>query len=96
VILATGYERRSHRDLLAPLQGYLQDFSVERDYRAWQRRAAGAGVPAGLLRNQPRPERHLAVGAAGRAAEIGESLYQALAQRRGRAPHAAAIALTRA
>jgi hypothetical protein len=34
VILATGYERRSHRDLLAPLQGYLQDFSVERDYRA--------------------------------------------------------------
>jgi L-ornithine N5-oxygenase len=33
VILATGYERRSHRDLLAPLAGYLEDFSVDRNYR---------------------------------------------------------------
>ncbi|TBV11409.1 lysine N(6)-hydroxylase/L-ornithine N(5)-oxygenase family protein [Stutzerimonas kirkiae] len=34
VILATGYERRSHKDLLAPLEGYLQDYQVDRDYRA--------------------------------------------------------------
>lgn len=33
VILATGYERRSHRELLAPLQGYLDDFSADRNYR---------------------------------------------------------------
>jgi L-ornithine N5-monooxygenase len=33
VVLATGYERTSHRHLLAPLADYLGDFSVERDYR---------------------------------------------------------------
>ena len=33
VILATGYERTSHRRLLAPLAEYLGDFSVERAYR---------------------------------------------------------------
>lgn len=33
VILATGYERRSHRELLAPLKDYLQDFRVDRDYQ---------------------------------------------------------------
>lgn len=33
VILATGYERRSHRELLAPLKDYLYDFRVDRDYQ---------------------------------------------------------------
>ncbi|KRV64066.1 lysine N(6)-hydroxylase/L-ornithine N(5)-oxygenase family protein [Pseudomonas citronellolis] len=33
VILATGYERNSHRELLAPLQAHLGDFRVDRDYR---------------------------------------------------------------
>lgn len=33
VILATGYERRSHRELLAPLKDYLDDFRVDRDYQ---------------------------------------------------------------
>ncbi|MCP8466322.1 SidA/IucD/PvdA family monooxygenase [Pseudomonas sp. ZM23] len=33
VILATGYERKSHRELLAPLQDYLGNFEVGRDYR---------------------------------------------------------------
>ncbi|PAA00200.1 lysine N(6)-hydroxylase/L-ornithine N(5)-oxygenase family protein [Pseudomonas fragi] len=33
VILATGYERRSHRELLAPLKDYLDDFQVDRDYQ---------------------------------------------------------------
>lgn len=34
VVLATGYERNSHRELLAPLHDYLQDYQVDRDYRA--------------------------------------------------------------
>ncbi|MCS3472373.1 L-ornithine N5-oxygenase [Pseudomonas sp. JUb42] len=34
VILATGYERRSHRDLLAPVEQHLKQFDVDRHYRA--------------------------------------------------------------
>ncbi|OLU26319.1 ornithine monooxygenase [Pseudomonas sp. PA15(2017)] len=34
VILATGYERQSHRRLLAPLQVYLPGLEVDRNYRA--------------------------------------------------------------
>lgn len=34
VILATGYERRSHQDLLAPLANYLHGLEVDRNYRA--------------------------------------------------------------
>lgn len=33
VILATGYQRSSHRELLAPLADYLGDYQVGRDYR---------------------------------------------------------------
>jgi L-ornithine N5-oxygenase len=33
IILATGYERTSHRRLLAPLAEYLGDFTVDRNYR---------------------------------------------------------------
>ncbi|MGO4155490.1 lysine N(6)-hydroxylase/L-ornithine N(5)-oxygenase family protein [Cupriavidus sp. YAF13] len=33
VVLATGYERESHRRLLEPLARYLGDFSVDRNYR---------------------------------------------------------------
>ncbi len=33
VILATGYQRSSHRELLAPLKDYLGDYEVGRDYR---------------------------------------------------------------
>lgn len=33
VILATGYERQMHRQLLAPLAEYLGDYNVDRDYR---------------------------------------------------------------
>lgn len=33
VILATGYQRSSHRELLAPLKDYLGDYEVDRDYR---------------------------------------------------------------
>ncbi|MNC27874.1 L-ornithine 5-monooxygenase [compost metagenome] len=33
VVLATGYERQMHRKLLAPLEEYLGDFEVDRNYR---------------------------------------------------------------
>lgn len=33
VVLATGYERQSHRQLLEPLASYLGDYQVGRDYR---------------------------------------------------------------
>ncbi len=33
VVLATGYERQMHRQLLEPLAPYLGDFDVDRDYR---------------------------------------------------------------
>lgn len=33
VVLATGYEREQHRDLLEPIASYLGDFSVDRHYR---------------------------------------------------------------
>ncbi|MEN2397404.1 lysine N(6)-hydroxylase/L-ornithine N(5)-oxygenase family protein [Pseudomonas halotolerans] len=33
VVLATGYERQMHRTLLAPLEQYLGDFEVDRNYK---------------------------------------------------------------
>ncbi len=33
VVLATGYERQMHRQLLAPLEEYLGDFEVDRHYK---------------------------------------------------------------
>ncbi|WP_136475486.1 lysine N(6)-hydroxylase/L-ornithine N(5)-oxygenase family protein [Pseudomonas sp. DG56-2] len=33
VVLATGYERQMHRQLLAPLDDYLHDYEVDRSYR---------------------------------------------------------------
>ena len=33
VVLATGYERDSHKDILAPLNKWLKDFEVNRNYR---------------------------------------------------------------
>jgi len=44
VILATGYERNSHRELLAPLKDYLGDFEVGRDYRLQADPRLHAGV----------------------------------------------------
>ena len=98
VILATGYERRSHRDLLAPLQGYLQDFNVERDYRALSSGELQAPVYLqGFCETSHGLSDTLLSVLPSRAAEIGESLYKALAQHAEAVPlHAAAIALTRA
>jgi len=44
VILATGYERTSHRRLLAPLAEYLGDFRVDRNYRVRATAPFEAGV----------------------------------------------------
>jgi L-ornithine N5-oxygenase len=44
VILATGYERKSHHALLAPLAEYLGDFEVERNYRVRAEPKLKAGV----------------------------------------------------
>ena len=44
VILATGYERTSHKTLLAPLADYLGDFDVERSYRVRATPNLKAGV----------------------------------------------------
>lgn len=44
VILATGYERQMHRQLLAPLAEYLGDYSVERDYRLATDERCKAGI----------------------------------------------------
>ncbi|WP_277964329.1 SidA/IucD/PvdA family monooxygenase [Pseudomonas sp. RIT-To-2] len=85
VILATGYERRSHQDLLAPLAGYLHGLEVDRNYRALAHGELQApvflqgfceathGLSDTLLSVLPM-----------RSAEIGEALYQAL-----NIPHAA-------
>lgn len=44
VVLATGYERQSHRELLAPVQEYLQGFEVDRDYRLLTDERCKAGL----------------------------------------------------
>jgi L-ornithine N5-oxygenase len=44
VVLATGYERQMHRKLLAPLEAYLGDFEVDRNYRLITDERCKAGI----------------------------------------------------
>ncbi|MDH4580527.1 ornithine monooxygenase [Pseudomonas sp. BN415] len=44
VILATGYERKSHKTLLAPIADYLGNFEVDRSYRVRAKPNLKAGV----------------------------------------------------
>ena len=44
VVLATGYERQMHRQLLAPLAAYMGDFEVNRDYRVVTDERCKAGI----------------------------------------------------
>ncbi|MCO8165748.1 lysine N(6)-hydroxylase/L-ornithine N(5)-oxygenase family protein [Pseudomonas sp. 21LCFQ010] len=79
VILATGYERRTHRSLLASLEDHLKGFEVDRDYRALASPAlhapvflqgfceASHGLSDTLLSVLPM-----------RSEEIGKALYKAL------------------
>ncbi|QBF27501.1 ornithine monooxygenase [Pseudomonas tructae] len=79
VILATGYERRSHRELLAPLQEHLQDFEVDRNYRALSTPQLNAAVYLqGFCENSHGLSDTLLSVLPVRAAEIGQSLYQTL------------------
>ena len=44
VVLATGYERQMHRKLLAPLEQYLGDFEVDRNYKLITDERCKAGI----------------------------------------------------
>ncbi|VVO37595.1 L-ornithine N(5)-monooxygenase [Pseudomonas fluorescens] len=44
VVLATGYERQMHRKLLAPLEAWLGDFEVDRNYRLLTDSRCKAGI----------------------------------------------------
>ncbi|MDF0729436.1 SidA/IucD/PvdA family monooxygenase [Pseudomonas entomophila] len=44
VVLATGYERQLHRELLAPVQEYLRDYEVDRAYRLLTDERCKAGL----------------------------------------------------
>ncbi|WP_369986949.1 lysine N(6)-hydroxylase/L-ornithine N(5)-oxygenase family protein [Pseudomonas xanthosomatis] len=89
VILATGYERRSHRELLAPLQQHLQDFEVDRDYRALASPEFGASVYLqGFCEASHGLSDTLLSVLPARAQEIGQSLYQHLGKHASNAPAA--------
>ncbi|MDD0977472.1 lysine N(6)-hydroxylase/L-ornithine N(5)-oxygenase family protein [Pseudomonas fontis] len=95
VILATGYERRSHRELLAPLQQHLQDYVVDRNYRALASPELQAAVYLqGFCEASHGLSDTLLSVLPARAAEIGQSLYQSLA--RAKAGTRDAVALTSA
>ncbi|WP_434768345.1 lysine N(6)-hydroxylase/L-ornithine N(5)-oxygenase family protein [Pseudomonas triticicola] len=44
VVLATGYERQMHRKLLAPLEEYLGEFEVDRNYKLITDECCKAGI----------------------------------------------------
>ncbi|MNT37266.1 L-ornithine 5-monooxygenase [compost metagenome] len=95
VILATGYERRSHRELLAPLADYLEDFSVDRNYRVLASPDLQASVYLqGFCESSHGLSDTLLSVLPTRAAEIGRALYQDLEQLHEKPQ--AAVALTRA
>lgn len=89
VILATGYERRSHRDLLAALEPYLQNYEVDRDYRALGQPSLRAGVYLqGFCETSHGLSDTLLSVLPARAAEISQSLYQHLGKVREPRPAA--------
>lgn len=79
VILATGYERRSHQTLLAPLAEHLQAFAVNRDYQCLANHGFKAAVYLqGFCEASHGLSDTLLSVLPIRAREIGESLYQTL------------------
>ncbi|MFP5424631.1 MAG: lysine N(6)-hydroxylase/L-ornithine N(5)-oxygenase family protein [Gammaproteobacteria bacterium] len=90
VILATGYERRSHRELLAPLEGYLDDFSADRNYRLLASPDLQASVYLqGFCETTHGLSDTLLSVLPARAAEIGQALYKDLARQGNAQPLAA-------
>lgn len=79
VILATGYERNTHRELLTPLEGYLQDYSVDRDYRVLASPHLKAAVYLqGFCENTHGLSDTLLSVLPMRSQEIGKALYRSL------------------
>ncbi|MFI7856560.1 MULTISPECIES: lysine N(6)-hydroxylase/L-ornithine N(5)-oxygenase family protein [Pseudomonas] len=92
VILATGYERRSHRELLAPLADYMQDFAVDRHYRVLSSPDMQACVYLqGFCESSHGLSDTLLSVLPSRAAEIGQALYRDLAHQRGTTQPAVAL-----
>ena len=90
VILATGYERRSHRELLAPLEGYLDDFSADRNYRLLASPDLQASVYLqGFCETTHGLSDTLLSVLPARAAEIGQALYKDLTRQGNTQPLAA-------
>ena len=79
IILATGYERRTHRSLLAPLEKHLLAFEVDRDYRALASPALLAPVfLQGFCETSHGLSDTLLSVLPMRSEEIGKALYRAL------------------
>lgn len=80
VVLATGYERRSHFDLLAPLKSHLHDFGVDRSYRLMADHTLQSPIfLQGFCESTHGLSDTLLSVLPIRAAEIGMALYQCLA-----------------
>ncbi|WP_028694083.1 lysine N(6)-hydroxylase/L-ornithine N(5)-oxygenase family protein [Pseudomonas cremoricolorata] len=92
VILATGYARSSHRELLAPLAEYLEDFTVDRNYRAVARPPLQAAVYLqGFCESSHGLSDTLLSVLPARAAEIGQALFQDLGRHLERRSPAVAL-----
>lgn len=79
VVLATGYERKTHRTLLAPLERYLQDYSVDRHYRVLASPELKAAIYLqGFCEDTHGLSDTLLSVLPARAEEIGRSLYRIL------------------
>lgn len=82
VILATGYERRSHHDLLAPLKSHLSDSRVDRNYQLITDPVLRAPIYLqGFCESTHGLSDTLLSVLPNRAEEIGKALYQVLAKR---------------
>ncbi|WP_423194293.1 lysine N(6)-hydroxylase/L-ornithine N(5)-oxygenase family protein [Cupriavidus sp. H18C2] len=93
VVLATGYERESHRRLLAPLADHLGDFSVDRNYRV--QASAELPVPVylqGFCQSSHGLSDTLLSVLPVRAEEIASAIHDALHAGRGWTPQSAAAA----
>lgn len=79
VILATGYERRAHNELLAPLLPQLRDCAVDRDYRVLASDNLKAAVYLqGFCESSHGLSDTLLSVLPMRSAEIGRALYRSL------------------
>lgn len=81
VVLATGYERQLHRHLLEPLNEYLGDFEVARDYRIKTDARCQASIyMQGFCESSHGLSDTLLSVLPIRADEIAESLYASMSQ----------------